>query len=609
MKLSPISLAMVPFLTAMSASAAVYQVVDLGEVVDARATYANSVNDQGVSVLNGRELYSVDIDISRIDFDKEVFENVFTEDQLAELKNGELTATTHGLLYSFLSGWPNSYNNIHTSLSARVANLVDRYEFQPVSTVAASIEQGQGVQPLRFLTTDTQIGNNEQVLGQNNRNMQVGYATPTFEYTAFTRTTDPESVEEGSEVPEPTEHMIWRPVGAQQLGVVRIGNEVLTLTPVYSEYGGGTSIAQAISDEGLIIGVGSVDISESFITLVEDNCGGFSAPVENCLHYLHTIADGYVSRAMVWQLNDDNSVSSPQILGFLGDKGSNEPHPETELPDVPYSSLANAVNNQGIIVGISTYSDSSDIIRTERIDPWTGQRITQENIYASNRASIFIGDEVHPIFPETDREWLASNATAINNNNIIAGFATRFITGQQRNRMFYYDYNSAELVFPEDFFVTANTIPRAINDQGVIVGRTEVVISSAKRQRAFMYSIDDGSFIDLNTYLACDSDYTLVDATSINNNNEILATAVTEVPLRNSWGEVLTDEDGNPRTEFQARAVKLTPIANGTPSECGGVDESTYERKSATSSLWSALGLSLLLLMRLRTGRSQRKAH
>lgn len=230
-------------------------------------------------------------------------------------------------------------------------------------------------------------------------------------------------------------------------------------------------------------------------------------------------------------------------------------------------------------------------------------------MYASNRASIFIGDEVHPIFPESDREWLVSNATAINNNNIIAGFATRFITGQQRNRMFYYDYNSAELVFPEDFFVTANTIPRAINDQGVIVGRTEVVISSAKRQRAFMYSIDDGSFIDLNTYLACDSGYTLVDATSINNNNEILATAVTEVPLRNSWGEVLTDEDGNPRTEFQARAVKLTPIANGTPSECGGVDESTYERKSATSSLWSALGLSLLLLMRLRTGRSQRKAH
>ncbi|MDP4535248.1 DUF3466 family protein [Alkalimonas collagenimarina] len=606
MKLSPISLAMVPFLSVFSASAAVYQVVDLGEVVDARATYATSVNDQGVSVLNGRQLYSVDIDIdidvSKIDFDNEIFESILTEEQLSELKNGELTATTHGVLYSFLLGWPEQYRNRNQALAAQIGNLVSRYEFQPVSTTAAFIEQGQGVSLLRFRASDTEIGSDELVLGQNNLNMQVGFTTPSFEYIEFTRTTDPESVEEGDDVPEPTEHSIWQPSGAQRLGVVRVDDQRLTLTPVYSDYGGGLSTAQAINDEGLIIGIGSVDINENFAAAVDENCQGFSAPIENCLHYFHSINSGYINRAMVWQVNDDLSLAEPQILGFLGDKGSNEPHPETELPTIQYSSLAYDVNNNGIIVGVSTYSDSSDIISTESFDRWTNQRITRQDMYSSNRASIFMDGAVQAIFPEDNREWLSSSANAINNNNIIAGFATKIISSQPRSKMFYFDMHNNEIVFPEDFFISANTVPNSINDQGMIVGRTEMVISSVKRQRAFKFNIQDNSFVDLNSYLDCDSAFTLVDATSINNSNEILATAVTEVPLRNSFGEVLTDDDGNPRTEFQARAVKLKPIANGTPSDCGAENEQEYSRKSAAGSLWSTLSLILLLLLRHSRG-------
>ncbi|MEE2000705.1 DUF3466 family protein [Alkalimonas sp. MEB108] len=606
MKLSPINLALLPLLTAFSTSAAVYQVVDLGEVVDARATYATSVNDQGVAVLNGRQLYAIDIDISKIDFDNEVVAAQFSEEQLAQLKSGELTAETHAILYSFLLNWPTQYNNLNTTLENRFNNLVDRYALQPVTTTAAFIEQGQGVELLQFRGTAAQIGNDELVTGQNNQNIQVGYATPPFEYIDFVRTTDPESVDDGDEIPEATEHQIWRPAGAQRLGVVRVGNERLILTPVYAELGGGLSTAQAISDEGLIIGSGSVSARENFVTLVEENCTGFSAPIENCLHYLHSISSGYVNRAMVWQLNSDLTISEPQVLGFLGDKGSNEAHPETELPDIQYSSRANGLNNQGVIVGVSTYSDSSDVIRTERIDPWTGFRFTDENMYSSDRASIFIDGQVLPIFASDDREWLQSVATAVNNNNIVVGYATKFVSGQARNRMFTYDINSSSIEFPEDFFISANTVPQAINDQGVIVGRTEAVIASAKRQRAFMYNMADGSFVDLNTYLACDSGYTLVEASSINNSNEILATAVTEVPLRNSFGEVIVDEDGNPRSEFQARAVKLTPIANGTPSACGVENELTYKRNSASGSLWSAFALSLLVLWRRSRSRSQK---
>ncbi|MCC5825309.1 DUF3466 family protein [Alkalimonas sp.] len=608
MKLSPINLALLPFLTAFSASAAVYQVVDLGEVVDARATYATSVNDQGVAVLNGRQLYSVDIDISIIDFDDDLFNTILSDEQRAELNSGVLTAETHAILYSFLLNWPTQYNNLNFSLENRIANLVERYGFQPVTTTAAFIEQGQGVELLQFRSTETQIGNDELVTGQNNLNIQVGYATPPFEYIDFTRTTDPESVDDGDEIPEPTEHKIWRPSGALQLGVVRIGNERLTLTPIYSEFGGGLSAALAINDEGMIIGRGSVSVRDNFVTLAEDSCTGFSAPVDNCLHYLHSVSSGYVNRAMVWQLNDDLTISEPQVLGFLGDKGSNEAHPETELPEVQYTSRANGLNNQGVIVGVSTYSDSSDVIRTERVDPWTGFRFTQENMYSSDRASVFMDGQVLPIFPADDREWLQSIATAINNNNIVVGYATKFIASQPRNRMFTYDLATNTIEFPEDFFVSANTVPQAINDQGVIVGRTEAVIASAKRQRAFMYNMADGSFVDLNTYLACDSGYTLVEASSINNSNEILATAVTEVPLRNSFGEVILDEDGNPRSEFQARAVKLKPIANGSPSDCGVENELTYERNSASGSLWSALGLSLLVLWRRNRARSKTSA-
>lgn len=603
MKLSPISLALVPLLTAMSASAAVYQVVDLGEVVDARATYATSVNDQGVAVLNGRQLYSVDIDISTIDLDSDVFNNLFTEEQRAELDDGVLTAQTHAILYNFLLEWPSTFTRRYPARDTQIANLVERYSFQPVSVTAAFIEQGQGVEPLRFRTTETEIGNDEQVVGQNNLGVQVGFATPPFEYVQFTRTTDPESVDEGDDIPEPTEHWIWQPNGAQRLGVVRVGDQRLTLTPVYAEFGGGSSAAWGISDEGLIIGNGSVGVSDNFRTAQERDCRGFSAPEINCYHFWHSLstvnAPSYLLRAMTWQLEADLSVSEPEILGFLGDKGSNEPHPETELAPVQYTSSAFAVNNNGIIVGQSTYSDSGDIVRVERCNPYTGC-FTQQFIYQSQRASLFIDGQVLPVFPAEDRDWQQSVATSINNNDIVVGYAvpTRSISGQFPRRMFYYDISAQQMVFPEDLFVSANTHPRAINDQGVVVGRTEAIVASVKRQRAFKYSIAEDSFIDLNTLLECDSPYTLVDATSINNSNEILATAVTEVPLRNSFGEVLLDEDGNPRTEFQARAVKLNPIANGEPSDCGVEDELVYDRKSATGSLWSALGLGLLLLWR-----------
>lgn len=603
MKLSPISLAMVPLLTVFSASAAVYQVVDLGEVVDARATYAAAVNDQGISVLNGQGLYSVSIDISLIDFDNEVFATVFSTEQIAELKSGELTATTNGILYGFLLRWPEQFNskyNPNSRLPEAVANLVERYEFQPVSSIAAYVDRGQTVEPLRFRTTETEIGNDERVVGMNNLNMQVGFATPPFEYIEFTRTTDPDSLEDGEESEEPSVHMIWRPSGAQRLGVVRVNDERLTLTPVYSDFGGGLSAAYGISDEGMIIGTGSVDIDERFIALVDENCRGYSAPVENCLHYFHSINNGYVNRAMTWQLNDDLTVSDPVVLGFLGDRGSNEPHPETNLPTITYSSRAAAVNNQGIAVGTSTYSDSSDVIRTESFDRWTNQRFVRETMYSSDRATLFIDDAVLPIFPADDREWLQSNASDINHRNIVVGYASKVIAGQLRNRMFYYDINSESMVFPADLFLTANTVPHAINDHGMIVGATEAVVQSVKRKRAFMYSIADDHFVDLNSYVGCDTNYTLVEATSINNDNVILATAVTEVPLRDSFGEVLLDDDGNTRTEFQARAVKLNPIANGTPSDCDTENELNYNRQSASGTVASFFALLMLAGLRLR---------
>jgi len=115
-----------------------------------------------------------------------------------------------------------------------------------------------------------------------------------------------------------------------------------------------------------------------------------------------------------------------------------------------------------------------------------------------------------------------------------------------------------------------------------------------------MYDNRDGSFRDLNDLVGCDAPYTLVDATAINDNGEILATALVRRPRLDVNGQQQVGENGQVITEEQATAVKLRPIPNGQPANCNA-DDNQYQRKSGSlSAFWLVLLAAVPLLRRRR---------
>ena len=76
--------------------------------------------------------------------------------------------------------------------------------------------------------------------------------------------------------------------------------------------------------------------------------------------------------------------------------------------------------------------------------------------------------------------------------------------------------------------------------------------------------------------------YKMVEAKSINENNEVFGVATKTVEKRNSLGGVVTDVNGNIEYESVAVAVKLSPIPNGEVENCKAPDAEFYERSSAS---------------------------
>ena len=86
---------------------------------------------------------------------------------------------------------------------------------------------------------------------------------------------------------------------------------------------------------------------------------------------------------------------------------------------------------------------------------------------------------------------------------------------------------------------------------------------------------------------------------AINDNGEIMATALVRRPLLDATGQQQTAEDGSVVLQEQATAVKLRPIANGQPANCDGED-TRYERKSGSfQPVWLLL-LAMFPLFRRR---------
>ncbi|MBU0913733.1 MAG: DUF3466 family protein [Gammaproteobacteria bacterium] len=544
MRLSPVVLALLPGLAASSAYAAVYQVQELPEVSTVRSQYGAAINDNGDVVGSASFIYDFPIDISAIDFENASIVASLTAEEISQAKLGNINGKIQGVLLNYLA-----------------SNVTD-YRFQRYSDVQAfNLSTGTQIKIREQATVPT---NREYIYDINSSGNAIGVATTTFTQQSFT----PEATEA---TPSPVTVNLWTPEPAHIKSFVVNGNSVTALPIPYEENGGGFAVAQKISENNYIAGSGSVSMLDATSEAVEKACDGKALPAAIC-YYSYGVGGSYIERALVWKMNEAGQISAPVEYGFLG--------PAIEDTAASnYVSRAVSVNNAGIAVGSSSYTDESRNVGS-----------THATVYAESEVSAI----VDPL------EWNYSAANDINNNNVVVGSANKVINGSQRNKLFVFDYNTKTVNFPKDFFESSNSIPYAINDNNMVVGVAEVLPldSTTRRQVAFLYDIENSTFTDLNTLLPCNSNFNLVEARDINNDNEIIANAVISVEQRDAKGEVVKDSAGNPLMENVTRPVKLLPIANGTIDTCNVAEDQTYERKGGSSGLFSLLLIPLMLLRR-----------
>jgi uncharacterized membrane protein len=589
MKLSPISLAVLPLLTMFSAQAAVYQIVELDTNNKVRSTSGAAATMQGAAVTNGSTFLDITLDLDTLDFESEIFKSFLTEEQLENAKNGNLSADVTNILVSYLANNPSVRN-------------------QPIGVSRIFSQPQNGVvTPLVVRDITGNRTNTEFAYAVNNSGQIAAIATAPAAKLNFTPVPEPvEGDDEEAEEPEipviPQPYIAWVPEPGYMLGYVLDGENRIVLPPAFTELGGGMSAAQDINNNGQVVGFTSAGVADAIKTSINGICTGNSQPLQYCQNLVmssrsislsnlisqirlyqtvDSLPQGYDERGALWQLNTDGSASLVKTYGFLGDKATGQLAPNSEeYPTPTYYSRANAINDAGIAVGHSLYSD-----KDRKVSFFDNFGFEYQRIYTAPHATIYQGDDVKAIVDPA--EWLASVAVDINNQDLVAGYAYKNINSAVRARLFTYDLAADELKFVDGFFNSSGTEPRALNNQGQIVGRAEVIIGGTldRRLHGFVYDTRTDTFSDLNDLVGCDAPYTLVDATAINDNGEIMATALVRRPVLDAFGQQQTDDDGAVIMREQATAVKLLPIPNGQPANCSG-EQTQYERKSGSVSAW-----------------------
>lgn len=571
MKLTPIFFAMLPALSVFATQAEVYQVVELGPVDGYKSSFSSAINNsnQAVGTITGQ--FNFPVDLTYVDFTNSTITSALTAAEIEEVKKGNINDKAQTVLLNYLQASASDYKvqRFSDAFASRLDNkqLLKLRETAPVHT------------------------NYEYLTDINDLGQIAGYASAPFSVQSFT----PAPTEA---TPNPAAQRLWVPQAGYVLGTVMTNGVTETLPPLYTNYGGGFSVARAISNNGKVVGYGSVSMTDATISAITTACVGKTEPVALCYHSIVSSPQSmaYINNGLVWQLDANGKPAAPVQLGYLGDKNTGLAHTRTDYPAVQYTSIPNEVNDAGLIVGSSIYTDSTDI----RFSPFS----FRDEIYTVTQATVFSGSEVKPLLDA--KEWEFSNAVDVNNKNIIVGVAQQkwytYAQSRTAQKLFVYDYNSKTVSFPNALFATANTIPEALNDNNLVVGTTEAYTeqSSSRRNVAFLYDISTDKFTNLNTMLKCDAGYTLVSAMDINEKNVILATAVKAVDKKDSQGNVVKDSAGNVVREEVAVAVQLNPVAGGTIDNCSPAEDAGYERKGGSTGMVALSLLALAGLLRRR---------
>ncbi|MGX5914165.1 DUF3466 family protein [Aliidiomarina sp. Khilg15.8] len=532
----------------LSAHAEGYSVVDMGALPDAYSTTSHHFNDIGEAVVINSELWN-----QNIRFD------LLNEDDFEEVDLANPSDNDYRRVRNFLNNQLGAGENPRfQKLGQRISHLYDGNVTELTGFDSTYDDTGEATDSVNVIANDI-----------NAQRMIVGQATKPYSYRASTD--------------QRGEEAMYFIRDSFPQGFVTQNDNITYVQGAPDMYLGGTASILKINDSNQAVGYASVAHSVGLEQRIEDcqaepeNGEEVTASNEELVVCVWRFWHGrevrsvaqqdprnpiFVEQAYMWEFDESGGLVNAMPLGSL------EEVPEDGKPT--FRSTAFDVNAAGIAVGRSLVTIELSDGRTQN----------------ANTAVAYRDGEVIDLL---DNYFSGSNtARAINDNNIIVGTSLQRKGLYRRERMFVYDLNdeNAEAVYPTGFFSSSSWTPRAINNNGVVVGRGE---ASTEQQQVrptvgFAYDIGSDEIKNLNEYLACDSDYRIVDAFDINDAGEILALATVTVSI---------DIDGEPREQQALRAVRLQP---GAEACNGGEQEISNERQGAAVHPVTAGLMALLAL-------------
>jgi hypothetical protein len=364
---------------------------------------------------------------------------------------------------------------------------------------------------------------------------------------------------------------------------VQVGENVTPLLPIDTTLGG-TSQVNSINANYVVAGSGSIAASSELLTAeaacVDETTRG-DQPIEACNRNIILATSGgnrtrrtglWLQRAHVWSLDVEGTVVNTTSYGTLIKDGE---------PDSQGSSQALDVNNNGVSVGVASIK-------------------TADGTIVTTAAALFLqSGEVVQILE--DENLLPNSAIAINDSGYIVGLRSQSINRIARNKMFIYNMNDSNVTFPTDFFDSSSTIPRAVNNNNLVVGSADVEATNAvsRKTAAFIYDIEADTFTNLNTLIRCDSPFDLIEGKSINDNDEIIVSALTKKPSRNKRGEAIKDDNGGDIMIDAVVTLKLNPTGQAA-AVCSDEELGIEERKAASTGMFLVTILAFAAFFRRR---------
>ena len=549
MKLSTIAIAAAITLSSAQAVAAQYRVIELPINEVGVNNFGQVITNDGTIVSVVRNEYNPKIDLSFLDFDNETFLSLLTDPDSA--REGNFNAADLTLIMENFVNGPTSQRIASDRSYATDGTQVDL--IPGFDQVTSTFEDYTG--SVSSLVRDALDGN-----------IFVGRADSVYYKFPY--------------VDEDDNQIDYVISDVNINAFVDMNGAVSRLAPQNTTLGG-LSQAYDINNNMQVVGAGTVELPEILLTAI-DNCEDDDIrgdiPVEVCLFNLTVASSAVVDlfdstlNAHVWQLDSNGALIDLKTYGYLI-------VPEDD-DTLPYVSSAFGINDAGLAVGIAS----------------TGEIVISNNAQQLQSVAVsFSGDTINELLPR--EENLLSEALLANDDYIV-GTVSRDFNSVTQKRLFLLDINTDAVIYPEGFFRSSTTVPRAINSNNEVVGEAEsnVFNSQSREKSAFLYRASSDEFINLNTRIACDSPYTLIDAVDINDNGEILVNARVRVPQKDILGEIIIDDNGEQIIVDRAMAVKLEPINGGTIDDCG--DEEKFERSGASINGMLILFLSLFAVRR-----------